>query len=111
MSRLSHTRERETDEEPGARDTAAAPPAQSAPVGPLVWASAVGNQAVQRLARRTVAREAVEEEDELEQSAPEPEPVEEAAPAAEDAAPEGFAPEEAAGLAALDDLPEDELPA
>jgi hypothetical protein len=76
-----------------------------------VWASAVGNQAVQRLARRTVAREAVEEEDELEQSAPEPEPVEEAAPAAEDAAPEGFAPEEAAGLAALDDLPEDELPA
>jgi hypothetical protein len=84
--------------------------AQAAPVRSLAWASAVGNQAVQRLARRTVAREAVEE-DELEESAPEPEPVEEAAPAAEDASPEGFAPEETAGLAALDDLPEDELTA
>ncbi len=96
-----------------------------------MWASAVGNQAVQRLARRTVAREAVEEEEELEEIAPEPESVGDAAPAVEEASPEasasepesvgdaapaaeaspeGFAPEDAAGLAALDDLPEDELP-
>ena len=81
---------------------------------------------MQRLARRSLAREVVEEEEEgaeVEESTPEPEgaaaSVEEApAPpeggeaAVEEAPapPEGFAPEEAAGLGALDDLPEDELP-
>lgn len=130
MGRLPHDWERETDAESVSRERAPAPPKQAAPVSTLAWASAVGNQAVQRLARQTVAREAVEEE-EVDESAVEPEAVEDAAPAAEEAppgdfapeeapadgapaadeAPPGdFAPEEAEGLAALDDLPEDELP-
>jgi len=111
MSRPSHAWERETDEEPVSREAAVVAPAP-APVGSLAWASAVGNQAVQRLARRTVAREAVEEEEEdaeVEESIPEPEGPEAAVEEAP-APPEGFAPEEAAGLSALDDLPEDELP-
>jgi hypothetical protein len=131
MGRLPHDSERETDAESVSRARAPAPPKQAAPAGSLAWASAVGNQAVQRLARRSVAREAVEEEEEVDESTGAPEAVEgamtaaEAAPpgdlapqpAAEDAAPGAdaappgdFAPEEAAGLAALDDLPEDELP-
>lgn len=119
MDRQSHDWERKTEEEAISRRGTALAPAQAAPAPSLAWASAIGNQAVQRLARRSVAREAIEEEEELEESAPEPEAVEDAAPAAEEdaapaaeeAPPEGFAPEEAAGLEALDELPEDELPA
>ena len=56
--------------------------------GTLEWASAVGNQAVQRLARQ--------HEDS--------EPVEEAEPPAEEPEPEeALAPAEAEGLAAVDD--------
>lgn len=76
----------------------------------LAWASAIGNRAVQRLARRAVAREAIEEEDEEEEqehSPSETEAVEDGAPAEP---PGDIAPHEADGLAALDDLPEDELP-
>jgi hypothetical protein len=114
MGRLPHDWESETDAETVTQERAPAPPKQAAPVGSLAWASAVGNQAVQRLAHQTVAREAVEEEEEVE----EPEAVEGAAPAegVEGAAPAGeeppgdFSPEEAEGLATLDELPEDELP-
>ena len=107
MGRLSHDWEHERDEETVSRETASSPPAQEARVA---WASAIGNQAVQRLARRTLAREAVEEEEEVDEGASAPEAVEEAAPPADAAPPEDVAPAEAEGLAALDDLPEDELP-
>jgi hypothetical protein len=140
MGRLPHDWERETETESVSRERAPVPPKQAAPAGSFAWASAIGNQAVQRLARQTVAREAVEEEEEVDEGAAAPEAVEGAVPiaeeappgdlapeeaaedaappgdlapeaAAEDAAPPGdLAPEEAAGLAALDDLPEDELP-
>jgi len=108
MGRLPHDWERETDAESVSRERAPAPPKQAAPVSSLAWASAVGNQAVQRLARQTVAREAVEEAPPGD-FAPEAAPAD-AAPAADEAPPGDFAPEEAEGLAALDDLPEDELP-
>ena len=67
----------------------------------LAWASAVGNQVVQRLARQTVARETVEGEEEVDESAAEPEVVEGAAPAAP-----GFSPDtlNRAGVVALQRL-------
>jgi hypothetical protein len=83
-------------EEGAARDVRPEPPAPApAPVAPgsLAWASAVGNQAVQRLARQEVASEEEVVPDGL---------------AALEAA--GIGPEEAAGLEAVDDLAEDELP-
>jgi hypothetical protein len=113
MGRPSHEWEHEHDEETVSRETASAPLAQEAPVSSLAWASAIGNQAVQRLARRTLAREAVEEkEEEAEEGASAPEAAEgaEGAEGAAAAAPEDIAPEEAEGAAALDELPEDELP-
>jgi hypothetical protein len=110
MGRPSHEWEHEHDEETVSRETASAPLTQEAPVTSLAWASAIGNQAVQRLARRTLAREAVEEkEEEAEEGASAPEAAEGAEGAAA-AAPEDIAPEEAEGAAALDELPEDELP-
>jgi hypothetical protein len=74
-------------------------PAPPAPVqGPeqLAWASAVGNQAVQRLARSVaVARQPAEEEQV---------PAEEEEPAAEES------PEGEAAAATEEELPEDQLP-
>jgi hypothetical protein len=101
MGRLAHELGKEEDLE-----GQAAPP-QPMPVAPgtLAWASAVGNQAVQGLARRSLAREAVEED--VEEEPAEDAPVADVAPEADP----GIAPEEAAGLAALDDLPEDDLTA
>ena len=69
----------------------AEPAAPAPPPDRLAWASAVGNQAVQTLARQA-AEPAAEEEQELEAEA------------------EGPAPEEEEGLAA-EEIPEDELPA
>jgi hypothetical protein len=87
-------REREEDAELAAREPEPAPAPAVAP-GSMAWASAVGNQAVQRLAReQSVAREPADEE--YVEEAPEEEP--------------DMSPEEAEGLAALDELPEDELP-
>ncbi|MGH2968625.1 MAG: hypothetical protein ACRDK0_06120 [Solirubrobacteraceae bacterium] len=96
MERLSHEREEES--------VRRAPPPAPEPVqaGSLAWASAIGNQAVQRLARQGAAEE-------LEQEPPqevEEEPPQEVA--AMEAA--GIGPREAAGLEAIDDLAEDELP-
>jgi hypothetical protein len=66
----------------------------------LMWASAVGNQAVQRLARQHAATA----EEEPPTVAPEEAPGEEAAPPAEaDEAEEALAPGEPEALAAVDD--------
>lgn len=127
MSRPSHGWEVAEEEAVApVAHTQQTPPAR--PIGSLAWASAVGNQAVQRLARRTIAREVAAEErleeaaagpDAAEDAAPEPEVGEEAAPepqAGEGPVPEeaglpaDMAPEEAAGLVALDDVAEDDLP-
>jgi hypothetical protein len=94
MDRLSYDREERAERAP--RPPEPAPPPVQA--GSLAWASAVGNQAVQRLARQQVARQP---DDELEEAPP---PEVEALSAA------GIGPTEVAGLAALDDLAEDELP-
>jgi hypothetical protein len=87
MDRLS----RERDDDPVRREPEAPAP-EAVQAGSLAWASAIGNQAVQRLARQ-----------ELETEEGEPEEV-----AALTSA--GLDVEDAAGLAAVDDLAEDELP-
>jgi hypothetical protein len=88
-------REREEDAELATREPEPEPePAPALAPGSMAWASAVGNQAVQRLAReQSVARE------------PAVEDVEEAPEEELD-----LSPDEAEGLAALDDLDQDELP-
>ena len=87
--------EREHEDRVVAREMRKEPePAAPVRAGSREWASAVGSAAVARLAReRMVAREA-DEEEELEEEAPEAEGLE--------------LPEE--GLQAIDELPEDSLP-
>jgi hypothetical protein len=98
MERLAANREQETirGEEPAA-------PAPVTP-GSLQWASAVGNAAVQRLARQE-AEVAEPEAEPAEQEAEEAAPPEVAA--MEEA---GIGPEAVAGLEAVDELGEDALP-
>lgn len=113
MSPPVHDPEPQTEAQRAARsrEHPAAPPATTPPERSLEWASAVGNDAVQRVARRSVAREAIEEEPELEEPQAAGEDVAEAGPDASASGPaEDLAPEEAEGLDALDELPEDELP-
>ena len=111
MSRPVHDPVLETDAERAARsrEAPAAPPAAAPPERSLAWASAVGNNAVQRVARQSVARDAVEEEEPEVEEAPEAagEGVGDVAAAGPD---EELKPEEAEGVEALDELPEDELP-
>ena len=95
---------RERDDDAVRREPEPAP--QAAQAGSLAWASAIGNQAVQRLARQEADVEVAEPE----QAGPEAE-VEEGEPeevAALTSA--GIGMEGAAGLAAVDDLAEDDLP-
>ena len=97
MDRLS--REREDD-----RETTRPPEPAPQPAGPgsLQWASAIGNQAVARLARQAMEPE-VEEEAEAE--------AEEAPPAeVEQLESQGIGADALAGLGAVDNLAEDELP-
>jgi hypothetical protein len=91
------------------------PAGGAAPVSPgsLAWASAVGNAAVQRLARQPAELAEPEAEAPVAAEAPAPE----AAEAEGDAAPPeaaalkdaGIGPEAAAGLEAVDQLGEDAL--
>jgi len=97
MNGSSREWDREKDEDSVAKSATVQPPAPSVTPGSLQWASAVGNQAVQRLARTTVAREAVAEEEEEAEGG-------EAAPAAEAAA------GGAGSAGAQEEAPEDELP-
>jgi hypothetical protein len=94
MERLSPERD-----EDAVRDVRSEPPApEPAPqAGSLAWASAIGNQAVQRLARQSLD----EEEGAEEEAVPEEVTAMTAA---------GIGPQEVAGLAAVDDLAEDEIP-
>jgi hypothetical protein len=99
MERLAANREQETirGEEPAA-------PAPVTP-GSLQWASAVGNAAVQRLARQEAEVADPEVAEPAEQEAEEAPPPEVAA--MEEA---GIGPEAVAGLEAVDELGEDALP-
>ena len=91
---------RERDDDAVRREPEPAP--EHAQAGSLAWASAIGNQAVQRLARREAEPELAEAEA---AEAEESEPEEVAALTSA-----GIGMEEAAGLAAVDDLAEDDLP-
>jgi len=71
--------------------------------GSLDWASAVGNQAVQRLARQAM-------EPEAETALEEPEAEEGPPPEVEQLEVQGIGMDAIAGLAAVDELAEDELP-
>lgn len=94
MDRLQRERGEHAADLHGEEEIAPVP----AQAGSLAWASAVGNQAVQRLAREAMPETEMEAE---EDAAP---PEVEAMTAA------GIGPTEAAGLAAVDDLAEDDLP-
>ena len=97
MDRLSLEREDE-------RTATTRPPEPApAPTGPMEWASAMGNQAVARLARQA-------SEPELEEEAPEAE-AEEAPPAeVEQLEAEGIGMDALTGLGAVDDMAEGDLP-
>jgi hypothetical protein len=91
----------EYEEERDGRAHERPPPAPQAPnlqAGSLEWASAVGNQAVQQLARQHAATE--EEAPAVE---PEQAPVEEAEPAEAEQPDEALAEGEAEALAAVDE--------
>jgi hypothetical protein len=95
------------DEQPSRGEEPPAP----APVvpGSLEWASAVGNAAVQRLARQETE---VAEPDapELDAAPPEEEVAEEPPPEVAAMEEAGIGPEAVAGLEAVDELGEDALP-
>ena len=97
MDRLSREREDERTA------TTRPPEPEPAQAGPMEWASAMGNQAVARLARPAI-------EPELETEAPEAE-AEEAPPAEiEQLEAEGIGMDALASLGAVDDMAEDDLP-
>lgn len=97
MDRVS--REREDDRTTTSRPPEPAP--EPARPGSLQWASAMGNQAVAALARQAMEPEEEGAEAELEEAAPgEVEQLES----------QGIGEDSLAGLAAVDDLGEDELP-
>ena len=95
---------RERDAERQARPPEPAPPA---PVrsGALDWASAMGNQAVARLARQAAEPEAAEETEVAEAETEEAPPAELAELEAQ-----GIGMDALAGLSAVDDMAEGELP-
>ena len=102
-------RERDEDVIPDVRRPE--PPApQPVQAGSMAWASAVGNQAVQRLARQELeSAEAMPAEAEVAEV--EAEPEEEAVPPEVEAMQaEGFGMDAVAGLDAVDELGEDALP-
>jgi hypothetical protein len=105
MPGLSHDRELERPE----RASRASEPLPAAVVQPgsLAWASAIGNQAVQALARQEAP---AAEADVEEMPAPEPEAAADEPAEVDEAALGGLEPHEAAGLAALDEAAEDTLP-
>ena len=79
-------------------------PAEPARAGTLDWASAMGNQAVARLARQAMEPEVEEME------APEAEAEEAPPPEVEQLESQGIGMDAMAGLGAVDDLAEGELP-
>ena len=95
---MHHSREREEDRATSVRPPEPAPPEAVRP-GSLDWASAVGNQAVARLARQTLDHEDSESESE---EAPPPE--------VEQLEAQGIGMDAMAALAAVDDMAEGDLP-
>ena len=73
--------------------------------GSMEWASAMGNQAVARLARQAMEPELAEEAPEAEAEAEEAPPAE-----MEQLESQGIGADALAGLDAVDDLAEDDLP-
>ncbi len=73
--------------------------------GTMEWASAMGNQAVARLARQAMEPELAEEAPEAEAEAEEAPPAE-----MEQLESQGIGADALAGLGAVDDLAEDDLP-
>jgi hypothetical protein len=112
MERRLTRREEGTEQRPGASTSARA---EAVRPGSLAWASAVGNHAVQRLARQPIGGEQEAEDPEAAGAgSPAPEPAVEAeeAPPPEVGALQGagIGHESLAGLAAVDQLGEDALP-
>jgi len=99
---MRHTGEREEDRATSVRPPEPAP-AESARAGSLDWASAIGNQAVARLARQAMEPEASESEAESEaDDAPPPE--------VEQLEAQGIGMDAMAALASVDDMAEGDLP-
>ena len=94
------SREREEDR---ATTTRPPEPAPAAPerAGSLDWASAIGNQAVARLARQTLGHEESESESEAEEAPP---------PEVEQLEAQGIGMDSMAALAGIDDMAEGDLP-
>ena len=92
------SREREEDRAAATRPPEPAPPAESR----LDGASAMGNQAVARLARQAVEPEELEHAEEEAEEAPPPE--------VEQLEAQGIGMDAMAGLAAVDDMAEGDLP-
>ena len=99
---MQHPREREEDRATSVRPPEPAPP-EAARAGSLDWASAIGNQAVARLARQAMEPEASEAETESEaEEAPPPE--------VEQLEAQGIGMDAMAALASVDDMAEGDLP-
>jgi len=99
---MEHSREREEDRATSVRQPEPAPP-ETAHEGSLGWASAIGNQAVARLARQAMEPEASEAETESEaEDAPPPE--------VEQLEAQGIGMDAMAALASVDDMAEGDLP-
>ena len=95
---MHHSREREEDRATSVRPPEPAPP-EAVRAGSLDWASAVGNQAVARLARQTLDHE--DSESEAEEAPP---------PEVEQLEAQGIGMDAMAALAAVDDMAEGDLP-
>ena len=96
------SREREEERVPSTRPPEPAPPEAVRP-GSLDWASAMGNQAVARL-----ARQAIDHEDEAAESEAEAEP--DAPPEVAALESQGIGVDDIAALSAVDDMAEGDLP-
>ena len=99
---MQYSREREEDRAAGVRPPEPAPP-EAVRAGSLDWASAIGNQAVARLARQAMEHEASEAEAESEaEDAPPPE--------VEQLEAQGIGMDAMAALASVEDMAEGDLP-
>jgi hypothetical protein len=98
---MHDSREREEDRATSARPPEPAPP-EPARSGSLEWASAVGNQAVARLARQAIEPEQPEAEGESE--------AEEVPPEVAQLEEQGLGMDSMAALASVDDMAEGDLP-
>ena len=94
-------REREEDRLTATRPPEPAPPQQTG-AGALGWASAIGNQAVARLARQASEPEEAEAAESEAEEAPPPEVAQLES--------QGIGMDALAGLDAVDDISEDNLP-